>query len=322
MKFFVTGGAGFIGSRVCRQLVDAGHEVISYDAFIRYLPPTFPGSRDYFDIRFDGIADKVVFIRGDTAHKSDLMRAIQAHRPDACIHLAALPLADLAFDHTDEAIESVLVGAVNVLEAIRETDSVKRFVYASSSMVYGDFQHLPCDEDHAKNPKEIYGSLKLAGETITKAFGVRYGIEWCIIRPSAVYGPTDQNRRVSEIFLSNAIRGEKLVLHGGGENTLDFTYIDDIASGFVLAATHEKAANEVFNITRGEGRSLKDLVDILRAEGFDFPVEIVNQEMYRPMRGALSIQKARDLLGYDPRYSLEDGMRKYIDFYKEHVIFE
>jgi len=319
MKFFVTGGAGFIGSKVCQKIVAAGHEVIVYDAFIKYLPPTSLGSCDYFDVRFRDIIGKVQFIRGDTSHKIDLYRAIKKHQPDVCIHLAALPIADLAFDHTDEAIQSILVGAVNVLEAIRDTACECRFLYTSSSMVYGDFLNTPCDEEHPKNPKEIYGSLKLAGETMTKAFGLRYGIDWTIVRPSAVYGPTDQNRRVTEIFLTNALQGKKVVLHGGGSNVLDFTYIDDIAEGIVLAATHPKASGEAFNLTRGEGRSLLELVECLKSESLEFPIEIQEQEMYRPKRGALGIDKARELIGFDPKIGLEEGMRRYLEFYRIHM---
>ena len=169
----------------------------------------------------------------------------QFHRPQRIIHLAALPIADLSHTHSDEAIRSILHGTVNVLETLRDADFVERFIYTSSSMVYGDFQFYSANEEHPKNPKDIYGGTKLAGEILTQSFSRRFGIEYTIIRPSAVYGPTDVNRRVSGIFIENARRGEELVLHGGGGAKLDFTYVKDTAHGFVLATLAEEARNEL-----------------------------------------------------------------------------
>ena len=317
MRFLVTGGAGFIGSKVCSLLTAKNHDVTVYDAFIRYLAPRNDRIIDVFSIRSEHQLKGVKVIRGDTRHKADVIRTIEETKPDVVIHLATLPIADLAFDHSEEAIDSILTGTVNLLEAIRDLRVAQRFVYVSSSMVYGDFEFEPATEEHPTNPKEIYGSLKLAGETITRSFCQRYGIEYVIVRPSAVYGPTDQNRRVSQIFLENVFSREKIVLHGGGVNTLDFTYIDDIATGLVLASSHPQAAGEIFNITRGEGRTLNELVDILRQYVPDIVVESEEQALYRPRRGALSIDKARTILGYAPEFSLEEGMARYVTYYQE-----
>ncbi|MBI4798645.1 MAG: NAD-dependent epimerase/dehydratase family protein [Desulfarculus sp.] len=136
------------------------------------------------------------------------------------------------------------------------------------------------------------------------------------MRPSAVYGPTDVNRRVVQIFLEKALAGETLVLHGG-DSTLDFTYVEDIASGFVLAGTHPQAANQVFNITRGQGRTLKELVDVLKLYFPTLETRIEPHRVYRPKRGSLSIAKAREVLGFEPRFTLEEGIGRYVEFYRK-----
>ena len=197
MKIMVTGGAGFIGSFIVRELLELGHEVVVYDAFVHYFSPLSSNYDENLKRRFEGIDERVVIVRGDTRNETEVRRAIHEHRPQRIIHLAALPLADLSHTHSDEAIGSILHGTVNILETLRDVDFVERFVYTSSSMVYGDFQHYSANEDHPRNPKDIYGGTKLAGEILTQSFSRRFGIEYTIIRPSAVYGPTDVNRRVS-----------------------------------------------------------------------------------------------------------------------------
>lgn len=313
----ITGGAGFIGSYVCKYLLQSGYQPIAYDAFIQYISPFESFYQKYLEYRFKGIKEKIIFERGDTRDKNDVRRIILKHKPEIIIHLAALPIADLSFTHSEETIGSIIKGTVNILDMIRETDFVRRFVYASSSMVYGDFLETPAPEDHPKSPKDIYGGTKLAGEILTETYGRRFGIKYTIIRPSGVYGPTDVNRRVIQIFIENALKGEKLVLHGGGENVIDFTFVEDTARGFVLAAFSDKAENQAFNITRGEGRSLKECVEILRGHFPRLEVEVKPMQSHRPKRGALSIQKARDFLGYIPEFSLENGIEKYVHFYRE-----
>ena len=313
----ITGGAGFIVSYVARELIQKGEQVVLYDAFIQYVSPLENNYCIHLKERFKGILDKVIIVRGDTRNKNELRRTILKYQPERIIHLAALPLADLADTHSEEALESILHGTVNILDILREVGFVKRFVYTSSSMIYGDFVFHPAHEDHPKNPKDIYGGTKLAGEILVQSYGRRYGIEYTILRPSAVYGPTDVNRRVSQIFVENALRGEKLVLHNGGKSKLDFTYVKDVAQGFVLATYRSEAKNEIFNITRGEGRSLREYAEIL--QNLLPGVEIVEQpaNVFRPERGALDISKARKLLGYEPQYSLEEGLREYVAYFKK-----
>jgi len=320
MKVFIIGGAGFIGVNIAKELVERGDEVVLHDAFLNYISPFKSNYEKLLKIRFKGINDKVKVIRGDMRHKGRLLKILKAERPDKVILLAALPIATTSNEFSEDAMGINLNGTVNVLEAIREVDSVNQFIYTSSSMVYGDFQYAPADEKHPTNPMCVYGGTKLSAELLTKVFSKQYGINYTIIRPSAVYGPTDVNRRVSQIFVENALMGKPLILHNGGLSKLDFTYIKDIAHGYVLALDSPNAIGETFNLTRGEGRSLKEFAEIIQRHipGTQIEERPVPKDEKRPERGALDITKARNLLGYDPKYSLEEGLQEYIEFVKKH----
>jgi UDP-glucose 4-epimerase len=318
-KFFITGGAGFLGSYIARSLEEKGIPVVLFDAFIRYYPIVETESelhQLYMRKRFQLLKKDTEMLRGDTRAGAHLRRVILEHRPTHIIHLAALPLANLSNVYTEEAVDSILNSTINLLEIIRDVDFVERFVFTSSSMVYGDFQYFPADEEHPKNPKNIYGGAKYAGEVMTRVFGARYGIQYTIVRPSAVYGPTDINRRVSQIFVENALMGNPLTLRGA-DSALDFSYVEDVAEGFVKAALEPGGENQVFNLTRGEGRTLREFADILKKM---IPsLEVVEEDVDNdiPMRGALDISKARQLIKYDPQHSLEEGLEKYVAFVKE-----
>ena len=317
-KFFITGGAGLIGSHIARELLEGDHEIIVYDSFVNYKNPLETRYSKYLEKRFESIKDKVTLLRGDTRDKNHIRKTLFEHKPEIIIHLAALPLADLSDEHTEEATSTIMQATINILESIRGADFVKRFVFASSSMVYGDFEYVPADENHPKKPKDVYGGIKLAGEVITESFCRRFNIPYTIIRPSAVYGPTDVNERVSQIFVDNAMNGKELVLHDGGSAKLDFTYVKDIAHGFILAALSKEAENEVFNITAGQGRSLKEYVEILKEYFPDLKVVEKPQEGFkRPNRGTLAISKAKEFLGYEPQYNLEKGIKEYVEFLRD-----
>lgn len=320
MKVLLSGGAGFIGSYIAKKLLEQKDEVVIHDAFLNYISPFKSNYEKLLRLRFEGIKDKVELIRGDIRHKGRLLKILRHHKPDVVVLLAALPIATVSNIYSEDAMGINLNGTVNVLESIREVPSIKRIIYTSSSMIYGNFVRIPAKEDDPKNPLDVYGGTKLSGEILTKVFSKQYGMKYTIIRPSAVYGPTDANRRVTQIFIENALKGEPLVLHDGGISKLDFSYVEDVADGFVLVLKSDKAENQTFNITKGEGRSLRELAEIVKVHIPTAKVEYkeVSKEEKRPERGALDITKAKSLLGYNPKYSLEEGMKKYIEFVKKN----
>ena len=183
-------------------------------------------------------------------------------------------------------------------------------------MVYGDWEKSEADEEHPLNPKDIYGTMKLAGEIVTRGLSECYQIRSTIIRPSAVYGPYDMNRRVSQIFLQKAINNEVIDVHGVDEK-LDFSYVKDVAEGIALAATQEGGIDEVFNITGGQAYTLLDFVGILKRHFPNLSYNVMERDEKRPRRGKLSIAKAGSLLGYRPKYDLERGIKEYLDTCQE-----
>lgn len=323
--YFITGGDGFIGFHICQELSNREDtEIVIYDAQKHYIPLDESNWPTYQLYRMNTLDDGVVRYRGDTTDRGLLKEKLEAHEPDYIIHLAALPIANVSNKYPEEARQNILDGTLTLMDVLREVDfDYERVVYTSSSMVYGDFPQtedgeiIPAAEDEDCSPVGLYGGMKLSGEHITRSYSHRFDFPHTIIRPSAVYGPTDCNRRVTEIFLTNALKGDRLRLDNGGHHKLDFTYVKDLARGFLLATEHEEAVGETFNMTGGEGRSIRELAEVVcdlvpNTETYEYETEV-----FRPNRGALDISKARDLLGYDPGYSLEDGMAEYLEFVQE-----
>jgi len=313
----ITGGAGFVGHYTTLELLRLGHEVTIYDAFLNYIDPRESHYLQYLAMRRELLADAAPIIRGDTRNAAALTAALAQAKPDTVIHLAAIPLANASNRFSEEATQINLNGTLTMLEAVRASSCVQRVVFASSSFVYGNFVREPADEDHPTDPIDVYGGTKLAGEALVKGFGRRFGVEFVIARLSAVYGPTDANRRVTQIFVEKALLGQPLTLDDGGTSRVDFTYCEDAARGLALTSFDPAAANETFNLTRGEGRSLKELAAIIA----DLVPGTVTVERpageLRPERGGLDISRARRLLGYEPAPSLEDGMERYVAFVRE-----
>jgi nucleoside-diphosphate-sugar epimerase len=313
-RIFLTGGAGLIGSNIVKQLVAQGHDVLIYDSFTAFMSPFQVNYAANIERRFPPELRSLKIVRGEVRHRGFLQRTLDDYQPTRVIHLAALPIADLSNRFSEEAMEANLIATVTLLDAVQSLKDLRRLVYTSSSMVYGDFQYAPADEDHPKAPKDVYGGTKLAGEVMVGAYGRRFGIPFTVIRPSAVYGPTDVNRRVTQIFVENALRGLPIVLHNGGVSKLDFTHVSDVADGFVRATLSEKAAGRTYNITRGRGRSLKELAEIVAKLVPGTRFEEKPPDMLRPERDALSIARAREDLGFEPKVDLEDGMPPYVEF--------
>lgn len=312
-KVLITGGAGFVGSRVVKRFVDAGDDVVIFDTFRQYVVPSPVSPPPNLMLRLQDVVQKIEIVRGDTLNKDHLRRALNRFKPDIIVHMAALPLAAVAIEHTEEANTSIVDGTLNMLEIVRDFQHPCRFVYISSSMVYGDFASDVVDEESPKDPKEIYGSFKLCGELICRGYMKCYGMDVSIVRPSAVYGPYDANQRVLQKFITKALAGQPLRIDGDGSMRLDFTYVDDTAQGIYRVATEPSARGETFNITRGEARSLKEAVEYIRAEIPDLQVAFGEAPAYIPRRGTLDVSKAKRLLGYAPAFDLKDGISSYIE---------
>ena len=301
MKILVTGGCGFMGSHIARRLATDGHEVSVIDRDIRLAKSRI------------GDTVKDIFVGAvNCCNREDIIKEVCKIKPEAIIHLAAETVAKHCDLNPDYAIDSNIGGLANTLLAAY-CSSVKRFVFVSSSFVYGDFQYVPADEMHPTRPRTIYGGTKLTGEAMVAPFCQRFGIEWVTVRPSAVYGEFDNNHRVVQVLLENALNGKRLKIEGA-DTKLDFTYIGDVVEGVLLALLKTNAVNQIFNITRGEGRSLRELSTIIAEQVGAVEIDYFNKNVDNPVRGTLDINKAKNILGYIPQWSLEDGIKKYLEW--------
>ncbi|MFO7889395.1 MAG: NAD-dependent epimerase/dehydratase family protein [bacterium] len=323
---FITGGEGFIGYHLTKELLkDPQNKVVSYDAQKHYIPFDKSDWALYQNYRIQSIGnDRIVRLRGDCNDRGWLKESLEEYKPEYIIHLASLPIASVSNDYPAEAKYNIFDSITTLLDVLRGVSfSFNRILYISSSMVYGNFLRddkgkiISAYEDQPCKPIGIYGAMKYSGELIVHVYKKRFDIPFVIIRPSSVYGPTDSNKRVSEIFLKNAMNGNPLFLDNGGQHKLDFTYVEDLVRGIVSASFSKDALGETFNITRGEGRKIAELADIIAKLVPNTKIETSDVVPYRPNRGALNISKAKSLLGYSPQFNLEQGMKKYYDFNKK-----
>ncbi len=317
MKFLITGGAGFIGHNVTRILESQGHECVVVDTNTGY--GFIPQSEVNYlsQHRSRRFASEVYSV--DIRNQSKLDSMISISEIDVVIHMASYPRQKVVEQNPAEASEVMSTGLINLLESCKQ-HNVKKFVYISSSMVYGDFES-DVSEDAQCNPQGQYGIMKYMGEKLVEDYSRRGCFEHVIIRPSAVYGEWDVEDRVVSKFMTKAMRGETLKVNGPDE-VLDFTYVEDTAQGIVLAATLDAANGNIYNITRSEKRqwTLKDAAELAIKIAGKGTLEVAPRDLSFPKRGRLDIIRAQRDLGYNPTVTVNEGFRKYHSWYEQNPI--
>jgi UDP-glucose 4-epimerase len=209
-------------------------------------------------------------------------------------------------------------GLLNLLEASTKYE-VRKFIYISSSMVYGDFND-DVTEDAICKPQGQYGIMKLAGEWLVKDYARKNNMVYTIIRPSAVYGPLDVEDRVIAKFMLTAMRGSTLNVNGASE-TLDFTYVDDAADGIVAATLSNNTKNKTYNITKSHSYSLLDAANLAVNIAGSGTVNVRDKDPDFPSRGALNIDAARKDFGFNPKVDVEEGFRNYYEWLSNSTYF-
>ena len=317
MKFLVTGGAGFIGHNVVRILEQQGHECIVIDTCTDY------GFIPKAELTYL-VAERVKRINArvrqiDIREGQFVDTIFKTYEPDVVIHMASFPRQKVVEQNPLLASDVMSSGLVNLLEKSKKY-AVKKFVYISSSMVYGDFT-ADVLEAHPCKPQGQYGIMKLMGEKLVEDYHRLSAFDYTIIRPSAVYGEWDVEDRVVSKFMTMAMRGETLKVKGADE-VLDFTYVEDTAQGIVLAATLDKANSNIYNITRSDDKqyTLKDAAELAIRIAGKGSLELADRDLSFPKRGRLSIMKAQRDLGYIPQVNVEQGFQRYYDWYNQNLI--
>ncbi|MGK5091729.1 NAD(P)-dependent oxidoreductase [Deltaproteobacteria bacterium TL4] len=324
-KIALIGGAGFIGHNLALALKSQGAEVFVIDSLQVNNLLSFTSNTDditnrklYWEIlnqRLELLRDAAIELNvQDARDYSALSRILDMFKPQVIIQLAAVAHAGRSnkdphstFDHSLRTLE-------NALDFARQ--SVEHFIYFSSSMVYGNFETDTVDEETPCNPIGIYGALKLAGEKIVIAYNQVFDLPYTIVRPSALYGERCVSRRVGQIFIEKALENTEISLHGDGLDRLDFTYIQDLVNGIIDVIENENSKNQTFNLTYGHSRTLVDMVNVLNTYFPKAKVQYLPKDKLTPSRGTLSVDKAKDLLGYNPQFPLEKGYARYIEWYQ------
>ncbi|GAA4771790.1 MULTISPECIES: SDR family oxidoreductase [Flavobacterium] len=319
-KVLITGGAGFIGSNLCEYFLRKNYQVICLDNFAT-------GHKKNIEqfLRYDNFT----FIEGDIRNYEDCEKAVIG--VDYVLHQAALGSVPRSIKDPLTSNEVNVNGFLNMLQASKEA-GVKRFVYAASSSTYGDSESLPKVEDKIGKPLSPYAITKYVNELYAEIFSKTYGIETIGLRYFNVFGrkqdPNGAYAAVIPKFVMQFMKHESPVINGDGNYSRDFTYIDNVIQMNELAMLSEnpKAVNTVFNTAYGDRTTLNQLVTILRKELSFFDSEIAKVEIvHGPNRAGdiphslASIEKAKEILGYNPQYSLQQGLKEAVKWYWENL---
>ncbi|HOO76636.1 MAG TPA: GDP-mannose 4,6-dehydratase [bacterium] len=311
-KILVTGGAGFIGSELVRQLITSGAEVIVVDNLIT-------GSKENLsDVINNDCRLEILDIRS-------IERVERLLKPiDIIFHLACLGVRH-SIHSPKENHEVNATATLDLLLASRKV-GVERFVQVSSSEVYGTGFNVPMDERHPAFPMTVYGASKLAGECYARAFYRSYEYPTVIVRPFNTYGPRSHHEgdsgEVIPKFLLRCLAGRPIIIFGDGRQTRDFLFVSDTARGILLAGLEDKAVGKTINIASGKEISINDLVEEVAAITGKARSQI---EHYPPRPGDTlrlyaDISAARKLIGFSPTYSLREGLKKLEEWYVEQGV--
>ncbi len=309
-RYLVTGGAGFIGSHLVEELMAKGESVRVLDNF-------FTGKRE----NLKEWLGEVELIEGSVEDLETCKEAVDG--VEFVLHQAALCSVPRSVEDPLATNATNVTGSLNLLWASRDA-SVRRFVCAGSSSVYGDSEVLPKDENMKPNPCSPYAISKLVMEHYCKVFSRLYGLETVVLRYFNVYGsrqdPDSPYAAVIPSFVEALLRGERAKVFGDGEQSRDFTYVRDCVQANLIACRERRAAGEVFNIASGKRVVINDLYDVIA--GLLGKEDRPTYEAPRPgdVRHSLAdISKAKRLLGWEPRYTIGQGLREAIQWYERNL---
>lgn len=308
--FLVTGGAGFIGSHLVNHLVERGESVRILDNFSTGK-----------DENIKTLKDRVSIFVGDICDTDLVRKAVNG--VDYVLHQAALPSVPRSINDPISSNRTNVCGTLTLLIESKNA-GVRRFVFASSSSVYGNPKNMPVDETFPSDPLSPYAVTKLSGEYYAKIYSKIYGLETIGLRYFNVFGPRQdaksQYSAVIPIFTSRILNGKNPIIFGNGDQSRDFTYIDNVVEANMLAVTAKDVSGEIFSIACGERVSLNEMVSLFKT----YLNKDIKPEYAPPRPGDINhsfanITKAEKLLGYKPKVLFREGLERTIDWYKRSL---
>jgi nucleoside-diphosphate-sugar epimerase len=314
-NILVTGGAGFIGSNLTEELLEKGH-------FVRVLDDFSTGKRE--NLIFNKAYPSLEIVEGDIRDLSTCQRAVQ--RMEYVFHQGALPSVQRSIEDPETSHAVNVGGTLNILLAAREK-GVKRVIYASSSSVYGDTPTLPKHEEMPSHPLSPYALQKYIGEQYCRLFYQLYGLETISLRYFNIFGPKqDPNSLYSAVipkFIDALLQGCPPIIFGDGEQSRDFTYIENVVQANLLAMSAEHIHGEAVNIACGERISLNHLFNVLK-EILGSKLSPVYQEPRKgDVRHSLAdVHKGREIINYEPKVGVKIGLKKTVEFFQRQKHYQ
>lgn len=311
MKVLVTGAAGFIGSNLSQKFLARGDEVVGIDNVNSYYSTTL---KEMNIARLEK-NDRFRLIREDIRNREAVLNIFEEEKFDAVVHLAALAGVRNAVKYPDLYIEVDYNGTLNLMDGARFTD-VENFVFASTSSVYGKTKQIPFIEtDPCDRPLQPYSAAKRGAEMLGFTYHHLYGLNFTVCRFFTVYGPNGRPDMMAFLVADSIKYGREIPLYNNGEMYRDWTFVDDITQGLVLA-TDKPLGYEILNIGRGEPTYLKTFIEIIE-ELAGSKANLVNKPMLKAdiVRTYADISKAQRLIGYDPQMSVVDGIHAFWEWY-------
>ncbi|MDX1413437.1 MAG: NAD-dependent epimerase/dehydratase family protein [Candidatus Promineifilaceae bacterium] len=311
MKVLVTGAAGFIGSNLAEKLAGRGDEVVGLDNFNDYYDPRKKRNNE-------GRLDKYPnfkMIEADIRDRQLMLDIFNAERFDTVAHLAAMAGVRNAVANPALYVDVDLNGSQNLMDGARMAD-VQNFVFASTSSVYGHSKQIPfVESDPCDRPLQPYAAAKRAAEMLGYTYNYLFGLNFTVIRFFTVYGPNGRPDMMAYLLAESATKGIQIPLYEGGQMYRDWTYVEDITDG-VVSALDRPLGYEIINLGRGEPVLLKDFVKLIESLAGQKANLISKPKPAADfLRNDADISKARELLDYNPQVQVEEGVRRFWDWY-------
>ncbi|MDV2502409.1 MAG: GDP-mannose 4,6-dehydratase [bacterium] len=314
-RVLVTGADGFMGSHLTERLLDLEARVT-----VLVRGTSNSGTTQYKLKNISHVVDRLEDIIAVDIGAGDSIKLIKDNDPQTIFHLAAIAYVPYSFDRPREVHRSNVVGTLNVLDAAREIRGLERLVVTSSSEVYGtaEAEAEAIDEAHPMNPTSPYSASKVAADRYAYSYWRTYGLPIAIIRPFNYYGP----RHIYDVipkFIGMVLRGEPPTIYGTGEQSRDMTYVDDIVEAFLAMGSHERAVGEVVNFGTGRDVTIKEVAHkIIDISGVALEPVYLKERTAEVQRLCCDYSKARELFGWEPKVSIDEGLQRNIAWCKEH----
>ncbi len=311
MNILILGGHGFIGHHLAKIFKDNNHNISIVDCHHRYGEYEDWEYNPVHAQRINHIGDHC-FFSGDVCNANYMNHVFDHCRPDVVVDLATYPNAKMVKKNVVDATTNMIAATAVALELCVKYN-VRRFVLASSSMVYGDFGKSAPDETAECNPLTLYGSYKLQCERMCKIWNKEHGLEYAILRPSALYGTRDMVVRVISKMTVDALK-TGIINVNGATNRLDFSWVKDVASAFYYASIDANCANSIFNCTRGSGRTIHDAAKIIQSL-IPSTINALPHDDFYPNRDTLDSNLLQQVTGWRPTVDIETGIPKYVNWF-------